>query len=65
MGPYARVDYNSHYLKVKSAIHPHYKGKGVEWGRNLLLVEHICICTLISKITSIKKGEYGEGGGKW
>jgi hypothetical protein len=53
MGPYAGVDYNSPYLIVKFvAIHPHYKGKVVELGRSLLLVEHICICLLISKTTN-------------
>ncbi len=31
------------------------KGKGVEWGRSLLLIEHVCICLLISKTTHRKK----------
>ncbi len=47
VGPYAGVDYNSPNLIVNSIvsypIHPHYKGKRVEWGKSLLLVEHICI----------------------
>jgi hypothetical protein len=70
MGPYAGVDYNSLYLYliVKStpwsAIHPQFKGKGVDWGRSFLLVEHVCICLLISKQT-IGKGRVrrreGEG----
>jgi hypothetical protein len=34
---------------------PHYKGKGVEWGRSLLLVEHICICLLIFKTKNRKR----------
>jgi hypothetical protein len=43
MGPYAGVDYNSPYLIVNSGvtIHNHYKGKCVEWGSSLLLVENI------------------------
>jgi hypothetical protein len=51
MGPYAGVDYNSPYLIVNSLVSysPHYKGKGVDLGRSLLLVEHICIYLLISK----------------
>jgi hypothetical protein len=33
-----------------AATHPRYKGKGVEWGRSLLLVvEHIGFCLLVSK----------------
>ncbi len=46
---------------AQSAIHPHYKGKGVEWERSLLLVEHICICLLISK-TTVRKRESTEKG---
>ncbi len=41
-----------------------YKGKGVEWGRSLLLVEHIFICLLISKTGFLCKQKYREGGGK-
>ncbi len=46
--------YLSHVGSMNSAtaIHPHYKGKGVEWGKSLLLVEHIWICLLISKTTN-------------
>jgi hypothetical protein len=48
---------------TQSAIHLHYKGKGVQWERSLLLVEHICICLLISKTTNRKREstEKGEG----
>jgi hypothetical protein len=65
MGPYAGVDYNSPYLIVNSLVSysPHYKGKGVDLGRSLLLVEHICIYLLISKTGFLCK-QYGEGGGK-
>ncbi len=42
---------------------PHYKGKGVDLRRSLLLVEHICIYLLISKTGFLCK-KYGEGGGK-
>ncbi len=52
IGPYVGVDYNSPYLianSVVGCVHPLYKGKGGQWGRSLLLVEHICICLLISK----------------
>ncbi len=53
MGPYAGVDYNSLYLLVNSVVsypfHTHYKGKGAEWGRSFLLVEHFCINLLIPK----------------
>ncbi len=56
--PYAGVDYNSTPL---SAIHPHYKGKGVEWGRSLLLVEHICVSLLISKTANRKKESTEKG----
>jgi hypothetical protein len=51
MGPYAGVDKST----PRSAIHPHYKGKAVEWGRSLQLVEHICICLLIPKTTNRKR----------
>jgi hypothetical protein len=64
MGPYARVEYNRTYLIVLSVVsYPsHYKGKGVEWGRSLLLVEHICICLQISKTGFLCKHKYREGG---
>ncbi len=66
MEPYAGVDYNSPYLIVNSLVSysPHYKGKGVDLGRSLLLVEHIfCIYLLISKTGFLCK-QYGEGGVK-
>jgi hypothetical protein len=53
MEPYAGVDYSSPYLIVNSVVSYTYntqeEGKGVEWGRSFLLVEHICICLVISK----------------
>jgi hypothetical protein len=67
-GPYAGVDFNSSYLIVNSVVSypPHYKVKGVEWGRSLLLVEHICICLQISKTTNRKREsrEKGEARGE-
>ncbi len=50
-------------LRSYSAIHPHYKEKGVERGRSLLLVELICVCLLVYKTTN-RKIERGEGMGK-
>jgi hypothetical protein len=60
MGPYARVDYNSHYLLVNSVVsYPsHCKGKWVGWGIFLQLVEYIGI----SKTTN-RTREKGEGKG--
>jgi hypothetical protein len=62
-GTYAGVDYNSLYLIVSYPPPLKYKGKGVEWERFLLLVEHICICLLTSKTGFLCK-KYKEGGGK-
>jgi hypothetical protein len=42
MGTYAGVDFNSSFLMGNSVVsYPHYKGKGVEWARSLLLVGNI------------------------
>jgi hypothetical protein len=65
MGIYAGVDCDSPYLIVNSVVSyttppPPHKGRGVEWGRTLQLVEHICICLLISKTTN-RKRERGDG----
>jgi hypothetical protein len=57
MGPYAGVDKST----PRSAIHPHYKGKAVEWGRSLQLVGHICICRLISKTINRKRDSLDIG----
>jgi hypothetical protein len=64
MGPYAGVDYGSPYLisQLHSQLSaPNYKGRGVERGTSLLLVENICICLLISKTTH-RKSERGREG---
>jgi hypothetical protein len=71
MRPYAGlwVDYNSLYLIVNSIVifpRPLQRVNGVvEWGRSVLLVEHLCICLLFSKTNnrSTEKGE--ERGGSW
>ncbi len=69
LGPYARVDNNSHYLIVNSVVRcpPPLQRERVEWGRSLLLVGHIFICLLISLTCYLcqkEKGKYEEGGGK-
>jgi len=69
MGPYAGVDYYSPYLIFNSLAMqlstPTTKRKGVEWGRSFQLVEHVCMCLLISKTTIRKIRESTEkGGGK-
>jgi hypothetical protein len=38
--------------------------KGVGWGRSLLLVEHICMCLLLSKTGFLCKHKNREGGGE-
>ncbi len=60
---YAGIGYNSPYQLP--SLHENYKGKGVELGRSLLLVEHICISQLISKTgfcvnTIQRRGRKGE-----
>jgi hypothetical protein len=62
MGPYAGVDLSHSQLRY-SAIQPYHKGTGVDWGKSLLLVEHICICLLISK-TGFYVFMYRKEGGK-
>jgi hypothetical protein len=58
MEPDGGVDNNSPYLIVNSVVsYPILQRERVEWGRSLLLVELICICLLIFKITKRKKGE--------
>ncbi len=62
MGTYAGVDYNSPYLIVNSVVSyppPCYKRKGVEWGKSLLLVYHICNRFYVNTST-----EMGEGKGE-
>ncbi len=46
------------YLTVNCVVSyppPLQKGHGEEWGKSLLLVEHICICLLIFKTTKRKR----------
>ncbi len=64
-GPYAGVDYSSPYFIVNSAVsYPPLTTKDKGWsGETLLLVEHICICLLISKTTN-RKREAGRGEGR-
>ncbi len=65
MEPDGGVDNNSPYLIVNSVVsYPYYRGTGVEWGRSLLLVELICICLLIFKITKRKRESTEKGEGK-
>ncbi len=64
MGPNAGVGYNSLYLIVSSVVSyppPLQRERGVEWGRSLLLVEHICICLLISKTSFYVNKSTGKG----
>ncbi len=50
-------------MNLASAFNPNYKGKGVLWGRPLLLVVHICICLRTSNyFMSIGKGRVRERG---
>jgi hypothetical protein len=51
-------------MGTNAGIVPNYNGKGVEWGKSLLLFEHICICQLISKTGFLCKHKYREGGEK-
>jgi hypothetical protein len=65
MGPYAGVDYNltsSHCQLSSQPSIPPAKGQG--WvGKIYPMVEHICICLLISKTTNWKREswEWGKG----
>ncbi len=64
MGAYAGVEQNSPDLIVNSVVSYPLLLQRVEWGRSLLLVEHICICLLLSKTGLLRKHKYREEGGE-
>jgi hypothetical protein len=61
--PMLELTITSPYLIVNSVVGylPPLQKKGVEWGRSLVLVEHICICLRISKTVFLGKHKYSEG----
>jgi hypothetical protein len=58
------IAHPSHSQLCSHLSTPHYKGKEVDWGSSLLLIEHIFICLLISKAGFLCKHKYKDGGGK-